>query len=192
MRDSDLQEAATIVLRRAEKQGHVVQQEIREALVQAGQPESRWRELVNLVRDSLQLRQGRYYFVSAAGPKLQHEHQQLEEVHQVLRSFVDRRSQGTDPDRRKEERVPFGQSVPMRTENGEESTVLCQDVSLSGIRFVTNRGLIGQKVFVDLPPNGDDSKPVRFAVRVLWTVSVGEGLFENGGNFLEVIKDGQS
>ena len=45
--------------------------------------------------------------------------------------------------------------------------------------------LLGQKVLVTLP-NPEGGPSTKFVVRVLWTCSVGDDLFENGGNFLEV------
>ena len=48
------------------------------------------------------------------------------------------------------------------------------------------RGLLGQKVQISIPyPDG--KKTSCFLARILWTCSIGDGLFENGGSFLEMV-----
>jgi hypothetical protein len=47
------------------------------------------------------------------------------------------------------------------------------------------RRLLGQKVHVLFSRPGG-RPPFDFLVRVLWTCAVADGLFENGGAFLEV------
>jgi hypothetical protein len=89
-----------------------------------------------------------------------------------------------DADRREAERVDFVTSVSVRTEDGGEFTCLSRDLSPAGIRLVGTRRLLGQKVRVRFPdPAG--GKPLTFLVRVLWTCTLGEGLIENGGMFLD-------
>ena len=54
--------------------------------------------------------------------------------------------------------------------------------------LIAPRGLLGQKLDIFLPRPEED-KPLRLRVRILWTCAVGDGLFENGGTFLEVVED---
>ncbi len=81
--------------------------------------------------------------------------------------------------------MDFVQTVAVRTEDGEEFTLLSRDLSATGIRLVGTRRLLGHKVHV-LVPRPDGEPPYDFLVRILWTCAVGDGLFENGGAFLDV------
>src|SRR5439155_732705 len=88
--------------------------------------------------------------------------------------------------RRQEERIAFVQSVQVQTEDGRQTTVLSRDLSPTGIRLVGTRSLLGQKVRV-LLPTGEKNSLIPFVVRILWTATVGEDLFENGGTFVEMV-----
>ena len=74
----------------------------------------------------------------------------------------------------------------MEVDGGRQFTLLSRDLSLTGIRLVGTRRLLGQKVRVSLP-QGDGTEACTFVVRILWTCAIGDDLFENGGTFLEVI-----
>jgi hypothetical protein len=98
-------------------------------------------------------------------------------------------------DRREQTRISFVQSVHARTEDGSECTLLTRDVSASGVRLVGARRLLGKKIWVTVPAPEKVLLPGAarveggwtFLVRVLWTCTVGDDLFENGGVFVEVL-----
>jgi hypothetical protein len=184
---TELQGIANAVLRRAQRQGYVAPQDIRAELARAGLPEDRWRDVVELTREVLHFRDGRYHFLSSVSPRRRQEqsHQQqiAEAIHRLIRHYRTRASQS---DRRQEDRIDFVQPVQVTTEDGRRSTVLSRDVSPTGIRLVGTRSLLGQKLHVALP-TGEDGGTTVFLVRVLWTAAIGEDLFENGGAFIEVV-----
>jgi hypothetical protein len=182
---ADLRGIASAVIRRAERQGYVVPKEIRAELASAGLPETDWKAVVALARESLSYRSGRYYFINPVGarPKAQEKHQAIQEaIRQVLQQHKNRERES---DRRQAERLDFIQPLKVLTEDGREVQVLSRDLSATGIRLIGTRGLLGQKVRV-LLPRGEGQKPAALVVRILWTGSAGEGLFENGGMFLEI------
>ena len=76
----------------------------------------------------------------------------------------------------------------MQTDDQREMSLLSRDLSTTGIRLIGTRSLLGQKVRV-LLPRSDSPEPWSFLVRILWTCTVGDNLFENGGSFLEVTSD---
>ena len=80
------------------------------------------------------------------------------------------------------------QPIKVRIGEQRELTVLSRDLSTSGIRLIGTRSLLGQKVCVTLPRPGDD-EPCRILVRILWTCTIGDGLFENGGAFVEIANE---
>ena len=180
---SDLSGIASAVIRRAERQGYVVPREIRAELAGAGLPESQWKEVVALARDSLALRSGRYYFINPLPARPQQ--QQRQAIREAIRHLIDgHRARAARADRRQEDRVDFIQPVKVRTEDGRERQLLSRDLSPTGIRLIGTRSLLGQKVRV-LLPRAEGAEPAAFLVRVLWTAAVGDDLFENGGMFLE-------
>ena len=92
-------------------------------------------------------------------------------------------------DRRELVRTDFVQLVKVRGDDGREHTLLSRDISAAGIRLVGTRRLLGQKVrvFVPAPSSAPADTPGwTFVVRILWTCSLGDDLFENGGVFLEM------
>jgi hypothetical protein len=191
---SELHAIAAAVLRLAEKQGFVAPRDIRTELTRAGQPESRWKEVVELLRESLHFRQGRYYILSAAGsPQLQQQKDNLQQIRDILKEVLGEATTADSTDRRQEPRVPFSRPVKIIFENNQDLMVLGLDLSPSGIRFIANRSLLGRKFRVELPlPGAESAPPVTLLVRVLWTSAVADGLFENGGAFLEMISDDPS
>lgn len=104
---------------------------------------------------------------------------------QILRAHKKTRSQ---TERRQQGRLDFIQPVKVKLENQREMTLLSRDLSVSGIRLIGTVGLLGQKVEVVLQ-RGADQAPVRFLVRILWTCTIADGLFENGGTFLELVRN---
>lgn len=188
MASAELQAVASAVLRRAQKHGYVVPRDVRDELAAAGQEETRWKEVIELLRESLHYRQGRYFFISPSGSSsLQEEQKQLDRVRDVLRGVLGQPEQPDKPDRRQEQRIAYTRAVKIQTEDNHELTVLSQDLSPSGIRFIANRSLLGRRVRVHLTPAGESDTPVVLLARILWTTSAGEGLYENGGSFQEMI-----
>jgi hypothetical protein len=182
----DFQAVANAVLRRAQQQGYVVAKEIRAELKAAALPEDRWKEVVELLRQSLHYRQGRYYFINVASSGRQRLRDQQLTVRTVIQEMLDTQgSKTTSDDRRREDRVDYVRTVQVRTEDGQELTVVSRDLSPGGIRLVAGRSLLGLKLHVLLPREGMD--PLTLVARILWTTAVGDGLFESGGTFLEVL-----
>jgi hypothetical protein len=187
MTSLELQAVANAVLRRAEQQGYVVPREIRAELREANQPEGRWKEVIELLRPSLNYRQGRYYFLSAARTSGEHARDQRQRIRDVVASLLQvYRSDDSGQERRAEERTPFAQPIKIQTEDDQEFTAMGRDLSPLGIRILAGRSLLGRKLRVYLPRPGTQASPLVAVVRILWTTAVGDGLFENGGTFLEI------
>jgi hypothetical protein len=197
MSQSDLQEIADAVIRRAERQGFVTPDEVREELTRAGHPESLWKDVLALARPSVTYRQGRYEFVSSVSARAQEEQHQQQRIREAVQQLIGRHRAAGPVERREEGRVDFIHPVRVRTEDGREFTLLSRDLSPTGIRLIGTRRLLGQKVRVlvpgpeslggDQPPAG---RPLGFVVRILWTCALGDDLFENGGMFLEALPEG--
>jgi hypothetical protein len=184
---TSLKDVADAVVRRAQRQGFVVPRDIRAELKQAGLPEDDWKEVVNLARQSLNCRQGRYYHIAALSPRLQQEQAQQRLIQRAIRRLIRVHAQESSPEeRRGQERVDFVQPVTVQLEDGRSFTLLSRDLSPTGIRLVGTRRLLGQKVRVSLP-QGEGEEPCTFLVRILWTCAIGDDLFENGGSFLEIV-----
>ena len=187
MTAANLNGIADQVVRRAQRQGYVVPREVREELTQAGASDALWKDVVALARRSLTLRKGRYYYSAPVSERVRQEQTQQLGVRRAVDQLLNlaRPSGSTPIERRLQDRVDFMQTVTVRAEDGGEFTLLSRDLSATGIRLVGTRRLLGQKVHVLVPgPDGDE--PYDFLVRVLWTCAVGDGLYENGGAFLEV------
>ncbi|HLN29266.1 MAG TPA: PilZ domain-containing protein [Gemmataceae bacterium] len=183
---TDLREVADAVVRRAQRKGFILPSEIREELAHTNLPETQLEEVIALSRPSLRFHQGRYYFKTKLSPRVRQEKRQQRAVHQVIRQLVRQyKKKNAQTERRQQGRADFIQPVKVRTEDKREFTLLSRDLSESGIRLIGTRGLLGQKVQVDVPhPDGKEHSS--FLVRVIWTCAIGDGLFENGGTFLEM------
>ena len=178
-------DVAEAVGRRAQRQGYVVPRDIRAELQAAGLPEDQWKDVLAQLKQSLNYRQGRYYHVAALSPRLHQEQEQQRLIGKLIRKLIkEQRDAAKTRERRGQTRVDFLQPVKVRTEDGSEFTLLSRDLSTTGIRLVGTRRLLGHKVRVTLTPR--DGSPMTMVVRILWTCAVGEDLFENGGNFLEL------
>src|SRR5205823_5353962 len=90
-------------------------------------------------------------------------------VREVIRCHRATAAQG---ERREAERVDFVQPVQAHTEDGRRLNLLTRDLSPTGIRLLSTRGLLGQKLRLTLPAPGKTSGP-RLAVRILRTCAVG-------------------
>lgn len=179
-----LQEVTDSVVRRAQRLGYVVQRDIRLELKQAGLPETQWKEVVDRARGRLHCRQGRYYHIQPVSPKLQHEQRQQQLVQRAIRRIMrESRQARQKQDRRQEDRIEFLHPVVVQTEDGKQYTILSRDLSPTGIRLISTRRFLGQKLRIHLPYG---EATANFVVRILWTCAIGDDLFENGGNFVEL------
>jgi hypothetical protein len=182
-----LQEIADAVIRRAERQGFVVPRDIRDEVVQAGLPESQWKEVLDRARPALNYRHGRYYHVHAVSERIQQEQSQQQRIHGAIRQLVQQHRQHAGRvERREQDRIDFIQPVQVETEDSRTFQLLSRDLSPTGIRLIGNRSFLGQKIRLVLPRIGNQGSWC-FAVRILWTCAVGDDLFENGGMFLELL-----
>lgn len=182
---AELPEIATRVLDRAQQRGYVTRREIRDELRKSGQPDGSWRDVLAILCESLHFRQGRYNYVCPFDSRLEQELLQQRRIHRSVREVIRRhRAQEHVHERRRQGRVDFIKPVKVRTADGHDYTLLSRDLSLTGIHLLGSRSFLGQKVHLWIPGE-DGQQPLCFLVRILWTARVGDGLFENGGTFLE-------
>src|SRR5262249_31661270 len=160
---------------------------IREELQQTKLPEERWKDVVALSGSLLRYRRGRYYYEARRRSPLQAEESQQRAIHETIRHLIRQyKKTHAQMERRQQGRTDFVQPVTVQTQDQREYQHLSRDLSEAGIRLIGTHSLLGQKVHVQLA--GDDgASPTTFVVRILWTCSVGDGLFENGGMFLEML-----
>jgi hypothetical protein len=185
MTAKNLQPVAEQVVRRAQEQGHVVPREVREALVRAGIAESFWKDVLALARASLSYRKGRYYYTAPVSERIKAEQSQQHSIQAVVSELINQHQADRGKQERREQgRVDFIQPVKVVTEDKREFTLLSRDLSVTGIRLIGTRRLLGQKVHV-LVPTGK-GVTLDFQVRILWTCPVGDDLVENGGTFVSV------
>ena len=120
-------------------------------------------------------------------PRLQAERQK-KAVNTAVKELIRQYKQSSaSEERRRQGRFDFLQTVKVRLENDREISVLSRDLSADGIRLVGTTSLLGQKILVIIPrPN--QPEPLTLKVRILWSCAVADGLFENGGSFLELIE----
>jgi PilZ domain len=191
MSDTPLRDIADIVVRQAKRQGYVVPRDVRQELTKAGLPEEQWKDVLALARESLHYRQGRYYYLQPVSPRLHEQQSQQQIVFHTVRELI-RRQQAArkEGERRNQDRIDFVQQVKVYTEDGREFRVLTRDLSPTGVRLLGSRGLLGQKVRVQLPDH-NGSRTCTFIVRILWSCAVGDDLFENGGSFLGMASESQ-
>ena len=192
MKPNDLQNIADAVVQRAEKQGFILPRQVREQLVEAGLSGALWKDVVALARPSLRYHGGRYYHAASVSERMLREQDQLQAIRRAVRQIV-RAHRATERtvERREQHRVDFVQPVKVQAEDGREFTLLSRDLSVTGIRLLGTRRLLGQRVrvLVPLPGGTVPGQPQvvwSFLVRILWTCAVGDDLFENGGTFIEV------
>jgi hypothetical protein len=181
-----LNEAIAAVVRRAQQQGFIRPREIREELKSHDLPASLWKVVITQSQPALHLHRGRYYPAPALSNRMQEEQKIQQDIHSSVRRIIRHyKKAAKQVERREQDRLDFIQPVMISTEDGHEINVLSRDLSATGIRLVGTCRLLGQKVTVTIP-DAEGGKPARFATRILWTCSVGDGLFENGGRFLEI------
>lgn len=184
MAGSNLQGVANEIVERARRQGYIVAKEVREELARVQLAETLWKDVVALARPSLSYRRGRYYYSPPVSDRVLAEQSHQREIQTAVQQIVAQYQTGTDRiERREQGRIDFIQPVKVVTEDNRTHTLLTRDLSVTGIRLLGTRRLLGQKLHVFLPvgPHLYD-----FAVRILWTCPIGEDLVENGGTFLSV------
>lgn len=193
MSQNALNAVAERVLERAREQGFVVPRDIRADLNQAGLADSRWKEILTLVQDRLRYRHGRYYYITVVATHMrdraERAHHQQRLVRDAVRRLVQQqRPEPIAPNRRRYRRIPMGCSVRALTANHRELGLLCSDISLGGIRLVSAHDLQDQTLCVRFSGDGDGPGEA-FRVRILWSLPAGDGLFQNGGVFLELASE---
>lgn len=182
-----LQTVADELLQRAKDQGFVVQQEIWEALESAGLPAECWQDVLELVHPSLEYDQGKFYVRSVPRSRLELEQDEHRRIRDTMRELLTRyRAEDECQERRGEERIAFVQPLKVQTEDDQEFNVLSQNLSLSGIRLVSNRSLLGRKLRLYCPTNDETGDHVVLVTRILWSSAIADGLYKNGGLFLEL------
>ena len=177
---TDLRGVADAVLRRAEREGSVSPDDVRQELTQAGVSDDLVRDVLALCRRALRKRDGRYHYVTSRRPARPEDRQR--QVRSAVRAVIRRHKQVQRVERRGQDRIDFIQPVRLVTEDGRQMRLLSRDLSTTGLRLIGARSLLGQKVRVFL---GDEPEACSVIVRVLWTCAVGDDLFENGGMFLD-------
>jgi hypothetical protein len=180
MTTANLQGIAENVLARAQRQGSVTPQEVQDELTHADVPEELWEEVLMLCRRSLRKRQGRYHYISADRRQSDQERQQ-QVVRRAVRAIIRRHRQARQVERRGQDRIDCIEPVRVLTDDGRERRLLSRDISTTGLRLISPRTLLGQKLRVVL---GEGDEACSLVVRVLWTCAVGDDLFENGCMFL--------
>jgi PilZ domain len=174
------------VTRRAQRQGFIVAREIREELTEAGLSEDQWKEVVALAKPALSYRRGRYYYTVPVTERVRQEQTYQHGLQQAVQKLIRQyRASASQVERREQNRIDFIQPVKVFTEDQRQFTLLSRDLSPTGIRLISTRRFLGQKLRV-LIPGTDPAQPWTFWVRILWTCAVGDDLFENGGTFLEL------
>lgn len=181
---TNLQGVADLVLREARRQGYILPRQIRAVLSGAGLCESLWKDVLAVARPALAYRKGRYYYTTPISDRERQEQSRQLGIQKAIREIIQHHRSNGSVERREEDRLDFVQPVKVRTEDGQERTLLSRDLSASGIRLIGTRRLLGQKVHLSIPA-ADGSTSWHFVARILWTCAVGEDLIENGGTFLE-------
>jgi hypothetical protein len=189
---TSVREIVDRVTRRAQRQGYIVAREVREELSQAGLSEDQWKEVVTLAQPALSYRRGRYYYTVPVTERVRQEQSHQEGIQQAVHTMIGQyRAAASQVERREQDRIDFIQPIKVITEDQRQFTLLSRDLSPTGIRLISTHRFLGQKLRI-LIPGSDPAKPWTFLVRVLWTCSVGDDLFENGGTFLEVESSSES
>lgn len=183
---ADWDSAQAALLRRAEARGYILPNEIREELRRLGLDARHWREFIERAGSLLAYKHGRYYYVPPLhSNRLRDEERQLH-ARAILQALIEtyKRSQHRE-ERRAADRLEVLCPVTLVLEDGTQHRAVTRDISVSGIRFLGSRSLLGQKVLVRLQVG--PQREHMFSVRILWTCEAGDNLYENGGTVLEVM-----
>lgn len=183
---TNLQGAAELVVRQAQRHGYILPRQVRNVLSEAGLCESLWKDVLAVARPALTYRKGRYYYTTPVSDRVRQEQEQQLSIHKAVREIIRQYRDGGPIERREEDRLDFVQSVKVKTEDGREYALLTRDLSSTGIRLIGTRRLLGQKLRVRIPI-AHGATTWDFLVRILWTCAVGDDLIENGGHFIELV-----
>lgn len=188
MTTPDLQAVAKSILLLAENNGFVVPRDVRNELKAVGLPETDWKKIIEYLRESLNYRQGRYYFIKPSSPRLVKQKSSQDAIRSAVESLMENTSVlPVDNNRRQETRHNFPFPIQAQSEDGENFTVLGRDLSSTGIRIVSGKSLLGRKLVLCLKNSTNHfDREISLLTRIVWTESVGDGLYENGGTFLDV------
>jgi hypothetical protein len=178
--------ALSAVLRRAESRGYVLPEEIREEMRRLGLSARLWSEFIQRAGSLLTFQNGRYYYVPPlSSNRLREEERQLH-VRALLQALIDSYKRSHHHvERRSADRMEVIWPVTLTLEDGTIHRALTRDISVSGIRFLGSRSLLGQRVTAHLALNPEQQHS--FTVRILWTCEAGDNLYENGGTVLEIL-----
>lgn len=193
-RPAGLSTVADAVRRQAQSQGFVVAREIRAELARAGLAESLWKEVVAHAGATLSCRRGRYYYVPA-GPsrmraRVRRDYRQHQHLAAAVRFLIrqQRALEAVHVERRQHPRINFVCPVQVQTEDRRVLNLLSREISISGIRLIGTCGLQGQKVHIWIPRPDNSAERCCFLVHLLWSAAVGDGLYESGGIFVELVE----
>jgi len=185
MNPAEVHWVSEAVLRRAQRQGSVMEGEIREEIAKAGLPQADWHAVLSLLGPALVPEQGWYRYAPPAVEATRHD---LALAHcELLAKYA--WAVGPQGIPKPASRLgPY--PVRVRTTVGRELPVLLLlDPSLSWVRLVVARTLVGSKVRILVPRPGSGAV-MAWDVRVLWAMRLADDLFENGAAFL--CESGQS
>jgi len=194
MSRTELQPVVAAVQRRAQRQGFVVPREVREELAEAGLDDALWKDILALAGTALSCRHGRYYYVPAGAPRMRmrvrHDQQHLRQLQRAVRWLIrqQRAADAVHVERRSHPRMHFVCPVQVQTEDHQVLNLVSREISISGIRLLGSSGLQGRKVHVWVPRPDNTTERCCFLVQMLWSAAVGDGLFESGGVFLELVE----
>jgi hypothetical protein len=184
-----LEGAAVLVTQRAQRQGSISPREVREELARAGVPTNLWKDVLARARASLRYHRGRYYYDNPVTTRAEAEQAQQREIQLAVQQLIaGQRADAARVERREQDRIDFIHPVQVATEDGHATVMLTRDLSETGLRLLSTRRLLGQKVHVRIDALGG-AGPWEFLVRILWTCPVGDELVENGGIFLPMSRE---
>src|SRR4051812_22185092 len=106
MPTATLQQVVETVIRRGQRQGYVAPREVRAELRLASLDEDRWKEVIELARQTLIYRQRRYYHKAASSPRLEQEQRHRQVIQKALRPLIRRHlREAREHERRGQERI---------------------------------------------------------------------------------------
>src|SRR5436309_886218 len=130
------------LIRRAQRHGLIRPAEIRAELTKASLSETAWEEALALAGPALVYHEGCYYPVQSADAAPDRRQQKIERtLGRLIRRY---RVTAARKERRHQNRVDYIQPVEVWTEDGHEMTLLSRDLSLTGIRLISARTLLGE------------------------------------------------
>jgi hypothetical protein len=188
MTSPDLKVIACAVVNRIRVRGYILPREIRTELREAGQPTKLWKQVVGLIHPPLEYCGGRYYALPAVISRLKREESQLGIIQEMVQQLVLRKQyDSAAEERRREDRHRFLQTVKVQDEKGGDRTVLLEDLSPSGVRFMSSRNYLGHRLSIALSAQGAANVSVILVMRIVWSCAVADGLYQHGGCFLELV-----